>query len=397
LTLVYSQQSSSDNSTKAQQLLRQKIAELNNPASTPAPAPAGSLSPEARAKAQKLLEEKLHPSNNDQKPAAPAPNAEAQAKAAQALQQKMNDLRAGTSSRPETTADAQQILRQKITELNSTPQPVATRPASPKPVVKAKPAPQPKPVEPQKAVAVKPKPPEPQKAATIQPKPVEPQKAVAVKPKPLEPQKAATVQAKPAEAKKPTVVQAQPAPIASKPARQKTIDVKTAEKIDTVPSAVAAPLTPELDAKAREVLRMKIAESRAQAPAQLEQPAPATQATAQAVLNQNEAELKAGVTPDTTEQTRMLRLKIAESRGIITHEEAARAAAAPAITEAATSSGPVAAAPRATSAIGASPVALQSSNKVGLARLNELTTLYKADRITPSEYHHERAKIVASL
>ena len=55
------------------------------------------------------------------------------------------------------------------------------------------------------------------------------------------------------------------------------------------------------------------------------------------------------------------------------------------------------AATRATPAIGASPVAFQTSNKVGLARLNELTELYKADKITPYEYHHERAKIVASL
>jgi hypothetical protein len=180
------------------------------------------------------------------------------------------------------------------------------------------------------------------------------------------------------------VVQVKPAPVA-RPPLQKTTEVKVAEKIDSVPSAPAATLTPELDAKAREVLRMKIAESRTQAPAQVEQPAPGAQATAQAVLNQNEAELKAGVAPDTTEQTRILRLKIAESRGIITHEEAAA------------SSAPVVSAQRATPAVGASPVAFQSSNKVGLARLNELTELYKADRITPAEYHHERAKIVASL
>lgn len=351
LTLVYSQQSSSDSSSKAQQILRQKIAELNNPTAAPASAAPGSLSPEARSKAQKILDEKLHQANNGQKPAAPAPGTEAQSKAEQALQQKLNELHAGTPSRPETTADAQQILRQKIAELNSAPQPTAIPPASPKPVVKAKPAPAPKPVEPQKAVA-------------IQPKPTAPQKTV-------------TVQAKPA------VVQVKPAPVASQPPRQN--QVKVAEKIDSVPSTPAATLSPELDAKAREVLRMKIAESRAQAPAQVEQPAPAAQATAQTVPNQNEAELKAGVAPDTTEQTRILRLKIAESRGIITHEEAA------------TSSAPVVSAQRATPAIGTLPVTFQSSNKVGLARLNELTELYKADRITPSEYHHERAKIVASL
>ncbi|HXT39548.1 MAG TPA: hypothetical protein VN887_05950 [Candidatus Angelobacter sp.] len=366
LTLVYSQQSSSDNSTKAQQILRQKIAELNNPSSAPASTPPGSLSPEARAKAQKILDEKLHQAANGQKPAAPAPNTEAQSKAEQALQQKLNELRAGTASRPETTADAQQILRQKIAELNSAPQPAAAPPVSPAPVVKAKPAPAPKPAEPQIAV-------------TVQPKPVEPQKTVAVQPKPAPPKKAVTVQAKPA------VVQVRPAPVVSQPPPEKTAEVKVAEKIDSVPSTPAPTLTPELDAKAREVLRMKIAESRAQAPAQVEQPAPGAQAAAQAALNQNEAELKAGVTPDTTEQTRILRLKIAESRGIISHEEAT------------TSSAPVVSAARATPAVGASPVMFQSSNKVGLARLNELTELYKADRITPAEYHHERAKIVASL
>src|SRR5439155_7171098 len=147
-----------------------------------------------------------------------------------------------------------------------------------------------------------------------------------------------------------------------------------------IPGTTGAMLTPELAAKARELLRLKIAEARKN---DLVQPEPGSEAQARAlaVLHQRDAELRAGITPDTPEQTRILRLKIAESKGILSPEEAAAASAAS----------------RAAPAVGSSPVTIQTSNKVGLARLNELTELYKADRITPSEYHRERAKIVPSL
>ena len=132
------------------------------------------------------------------------------------------------------------------------------------------------------------------------------------------------------------------------------------------------------------------------------QPIPEAQAKAATQLQASDVEAKAGITPETSQRTRLLRLKIAESKGIITPAEASRTpvaqTAGAAVQVAVAPSGAASAtAPRATAAIGATPVAFQTSNKVGLARLNELTELYKADKITPYEYHHERAKIVASL
>ena len=168
------------------------------------------------------------------------------------------------------------------------------------------------------------------------------------------------------------------------------------ELIRSDSNPAGATLTPELEARARELMRLKIAGDRNSGSVQ-PQANPEAQAKAVAILNQSEAELRAGIRPDTAEQTRILRLKIAESRGTITPAEAAQAVAGPA-TQSAGVDGQLAAVPtRATPAIGASPVTFQTSNKTGLARLNELTELYKADKITPSEYHHERAKIVATL
>jgi len=149
-----------------------------------------------------------------------------------------------------------------------------------------------------------------------------------------------------------------------------------------------------LEPRARELLRLKIAESRGVHWTRPESN-PEAQAKALAALHQRQARLKAGITPETSEQTRLLRARIAESKGALTPAEAAQAVASPAASETQLAAGTPT--PRATPAIGASPVTLQSSNKVGLARLNELTDLYKADKITPHEYHHERAKIVATL
>ncbi len=153
-------------------------------------------------------------------------------------------------------------------------------------------------------------------------------------------------------------------------------------------------MTPEAEAKARELLRLKIAEAR-KADLTQPRPNPEAQAKALAVLHQSDAEVQAGVTPDTPEATRLLRLKIAESKGVISPQEAAKAAATPAQSTALAAT--PAAAPQTTPAIGTAPVTFQTSNKTGLARLNELTELYKADKVTPYDYHHERAKIVATL
>lgn len=190
------------------------------------------------------------------------------------------------------------------------------------------------------------------------------------------------------------------APVAQEVLHQRIAELQTQQKSNVVPEHVATTLTPELEARARELLRLKIAEAHKGEPTPSVASTPA-QATALTVLHQQEAELKAGITPDTPKQTRILRAKIAESRGTLTHDEAARVAAGPAPTAVAASQ-PGGTAPSfqgytPAPALGASPVVFQTSNKTGLARLNELTALYKADRITPFEYHHERAKIVSTL
>jgi len=315
LTLVYSQQSTSDTQSKAQQILRQKLAELKSSETLPGKgeiladlerlhkegkisdeqfaklkknvteqyaAPGGPTDPEAQAKAQKVLEQKLAELKGTEKAVAPPTNTEAQAKAQKALEQELVKQKTVPPAHPQTETVAEQVLHQKVAQL------------------------------------------------------------------------------------------------------------RTEEKTNLVPEQTSGTLTPDLEGKARELLRAKIATSR---PGDISAPPPNPEAQAKALayLNQHDAELKAGVTPDTSAQTRLLRSKIAESKGIITPAEAAQIAAAPATTSAA----PTAAATGTANV--ASPVPIFSSNKAGMARLQELTDLYKSDRVTPYEYHHERAKIVASL
>jgi hypothetical protein len=318
LTLVYSQQSTSDTPTKAQQILRQKLAELKTGESLPGKGELladverlhneGKISDEQFAKFKKNINEQYSSSAGG-----PADSA-AQAKAQKILEQKLAELNAGEKkvvppSNSEIQAKAQKALGKKVKE--------------------------------QKTVA-------------------------------------------PAHAETGT--------ISEQILQQKIAQLRTEERTNIVPDKTNVTLTPELDGKTRELLRAQIAASRKgefsspQANSEAQSKAPAN-------LPQREAELKAGITSGTPEQTRILRLKIAESKGIISPAEAAQAAAAPAVASAAPA-GQVGATP---SAIVTSPVPFYTSNKAGMARLQELTDLYKADRITPYEYHHERAKIVASF
>jgi hypothetical protein len=317
LTLVYSQQSTSDAQTKAQQILRQKLSELKSGETLPGKgalladverlhnegkiseeqyakfkkninekysAPGAPADAEAQAKAQKILEQKLTELNAGQKPAVPPINSETQAKAQKALEESMKAQKTVAPPHSQTGTVAEQVLQQKIAQF------------------------------------------------------------------------------------------------------------RTEERTNIVPDKTSTTLSPEVEAKARELLRAQIAASRS-AEYSTPPPNPEAQAKTVAYLHERDAELRAGITSDTPQRTRILRLKIAELNGIITPAEAAQAAAAPAMASAAPV-GQVGASP---SANVTSPVPFFSSNKVGMARLQELTDLYKADRITPHEYHHERAKIVATL
>src|SRR5207302_2539668 len=299
----------------------------------------------------------------------------------------------------ETGAVAEQALRQKIAELNAAQQP-APPPSAPK--TRAKQAAKPKLREPPSGV-----PAQAETGAVAEQALHQKIADVSAAQKPAPPPSAPKAQAKAKQAAKQAAKQKVRDPETGVRAHAETVVVgeqvlhqqtesRTEEKTNFVPEAAGATLTPELEARARELMRLKIAADRNSGSVQ-PQPNPEAQAKAVAILNQSETELKAGIRPDTAEQTRILRLKIAESRGTITPAEATQAIAGP-VTQSAGVNAQLAAVPtRGTPAIGASPVTFQTSNKTGLARLNELTELYKADKITPSEYHHERAKIVATL
>src|SRR5436190_12915251 len=121
LTWVYSQQSSSETPTQAQQILRQKLTELKAGESLPGKgqlladverlhnegkisdeqfakfkknineqylSPGGPADAEAQAKAQKILDQKLAELNAGKQTPAPPPNTQVQAKAQKVLEQK---------------------------------------------------------------------------------------------------------------------------------------------------------------------------------------------------------------------------------------------------------------------------------------------------------------------
>ncbi len=312
LTLVYSQQSTSDTPTKAQQILRQKLADLKSGESLPGKGELladierlhseGKISDEQYAKFKSNINDKYSTS------AVPA-DSDAQAKAQKVLEQKIAELKAG--ERP--------VVPPSNTEIQA-------------------------------------------KAQKAMEETVKAQKTTA-----------------PAHPATDTV--------AEQVLQQKIAQARTKEHTNIVPDKTATALTPEVESKARELLRAQIASSKKTG---ISSPEPNLEAQDKALsyLHGSDAELKAGITPDTPQKTRILRLKIAESKGLITPAEAAQAATAPVMASGA---------PGAQLGTTASPVPFFTSNKAGMARLQELTDAYKADKITPYEYHHERAKIMASL
>ena len=432
LTLVFCGQGTNPATTREQQILRQTIAGLNtNANSLPSKdqlladverlhkegkisgeqfetfkknineqyvASSGPTNPEAQAKTQKLLEQKIAELNAGQQTAVAPSNPEVQVKAQQALQQKLKEPQRAVPAQAGTGTVAEQALHQKIAELNVEPNPAPPL-SAPKAQAKAKQAPKQKLSEPPKAVPAQ------AETGTVAEQVLHQKIAdVSAAQKPAPPPSAPKAQAKAKQAAKQKVrdpqtgvrAHAETVTVGEQALHQKIAESRTEEKTNFVPEAAGATLTPELEARARELMRLKIAGDRNNGSVQ-PQSNPEAQAKAVAILNQSETELKAGIHPDTAEQTRILRLKIAESRGTITPAEVAQAVAGPATQSAGVNAQLAAVPTRGTPAIGASPVTFQTSNKTGLARLNELTDLYKADKITPSEYHHERAKIVTTL
>src|SRR5947199_175989 len=157
LMLVYCEQGSNDTSSKAQQILRQKIAELDNANALPSKdqlladverlhqegkisdqqfetfkknireqyvAPEGTANPESQAGAKQLLEQKIGELNTDQQAVLPPAKPEVQAQAAKALEQHGKHSQDARPPAPETNR------RQPLARHRS-PSRHRTRPASP--------------------------------------------------------------------------------------------------------------------------------------------------------------------------------------------------------------------------------------------------------------------------
>jgi len=394
--------------TKAQQILRQKMAATDGSARP-------SNEPKPPAKAELLIEiQRLHQEGKitDQQ--------------SEAFRKNINDQYTASAG-PDSTEAVARV----------------------RPVVEAKPAPPKAAEQPQKTVAPAPKPtpepraqaqqapppriaPAPKPAATPTPQVIPPQpekRTVAQKApeKPVAAQPAATTgtltpeqEAKAREAlraqiaagsKQEKIEPVAPAPDANARARalatlrQQEAAAQPAPAPRPAPKAAAAPAPtpkpepvpdPEAQAKALAALRKLQA---AEQPVPSPQPAPAVVAKAPAPVAQPKAalqpitpapaatlpppapasaqqdlEAKAGIRPDTPDLTKVLRVKVAEVEGTVPRQQAEQIIA------------PLVAAP-----------VLSDSKKQGLERLAELNELYKANRITPAQYHEERAKIVATL
>lgn len=171
-------------------------------------------------------------------------------------------------------------------------------------------------------------------------------------------------------------------------------------------SSVSGTLTPEQEAKVREALRQALASQNGQQPATaatvVVQPAVAAPAQPQPVVNVQEAAPQAPavistapaypgaphqLTPEEqqrvleAERTELARLRTTEAKQ--NADAKAKVKVAPVKSIATSTPAPV---PATTTMAPA-----QGSKE---QRLNELLQLYKADKITPVEYHQERAKIL---
>jgi hypothetical protein len=342
--------------TKAQVILREKMAELDA-AKTPAPAAQTAqptLPSEQEAKAREALQQKMAekpaPAPTPTaapppavKPAPVAPVAVAAAAPASAPQTTVATPVSRTGLTPDQEAKAREALRQQMEAMQPATPPAATVQTAPAPVSTPAPAP------------------------------------VVVAPAP-----------QPAPAAAPVVV----APVVVAPA--------AAPRSTTTPPAVAATgLTPEQEAKARDALRQKMETLEpvtpppaivqtppppAPAPAPMPTPVPVVAAPAPQpapVITSQPVELPALTASEEALAREALRRKMAELDAAMMVAEV--------------ESVPAPVPPAAPTPPSMAPVELPPSQKQGLERLAEITEQYRAGLMTPLAYHTERAKIVQSL
>lgn len=380
LTLAYSQQSNTAAQQKALDVLRQQTAQQ----ATATPAPAASSATPISTASQPSRDQLL----------ADVERLRADGKITEqqyaTFKKNIQEQYAGSAPVSQTQALTQKALAQKIQQLKTgmtAPVPAAVAQApQPQPVVKAAPPAQPK---------------APAKVAQAAPAPAPKASAAAAAP---------------------VVVAAAPAPA----------QARTPERTNTIPAAAYSTLSPQQEAQAREILRQKIAESnvqtsqpksapaaarvvaqpapaptpaRAAAPIVVAQPrptaaaptavavastpAPAPNPAAQAVAQKQLREYQLGIAPGTPELIRIVRVKIAELNGYITADEVSQ------ITLATKFYGPSPWAVAATNP--KTEIPFPTKNPEGLVQLDQLNTLYRANLVSPGEYHQQRVKILATL
>ncbi len=261
---------------------------------------------------------------------------------------------------PDAKKQAEEALRQKMLELDQQSK-ASAAPKVSKPkatTTKVAPAPAPKPAVPARD-GVLPVPQAPK--VTSAPEPAKPALDPAVEAQARELLRMKLAQPEPTTPK-PAVVPAKPAVVAApapapKPAPKPA--VVSAPIVVTAPAPAKPTLDPAVEAQARELLRAKIAETTAPAPAPA--PKPAVAPTKEAAPAKTVAVAPAKETKPAKVEAKK---PVAEAKK--------PAPAAPVV---------------------AKIPAPFAQSKVD--RLNELTARYMADKITPHEYHQERAKIIA--
>jgi hypothetical protein len=396
--------------TKAQQILRQKMSELDGNAATTTPvlptkeellndvqrlhregkisdqqletfkknltqhylAP-GAPSTDAQLRTQQLVEQKLAEARAQQAAPTPAASQAAQAKAQQALVQK-SVQEPKPPPQPAPTRTAEKALDQKSAGSGTPPKAGTTPPAgtgalTPELEAKAREV-----LRSQVAASSTPQKVEPASSSDAQ------AKALAV----LREQQAAALSTpapqatpQPAPATRPAAKPASPKPKPAPAAQTTKQPTAKTPSLAAQPKTKSEPKTrPEPKATAKTVAAVPAPTPAVPvaAPPVEPTPNPEAQARALAALRQYELQERTGVQTDTSELTKTLRLKVAELEGGVPPDQTTP-----------------------TRIPAAEPVPLPSSDKAGLERLAELTALYKADRITPEQYHLERAKIVSTL
>ena len=340
-----------------------------------------------------------------------------------------------------TSSIAEQALRRRMAELNAT-QPAAAAPAV-QPAAQAQPkppAPEPQPP----AVAQTPRVVTPPQRATPPPAATRPDTSALAEQAlhqrmselnrpsststPPGAREAAPPRVERPAAASPQVVAETPRPVVTRSMPQREL-----RQPDTSP-APAATLTPEQEARVREILaarnvpaQSEVRPAPAPAPgATLGQPAPAA-----APQPQPPSSPQVEATVDTSDKVALLRTQMAQldantgagaPSSSPTRTPPPAVVASPSVEPAIDPSDKVAllrrqmaqmdsrtgSAPPATSAVmqpampmfapAARPsVAIETSNPEGLQQLRELTERYRRNQITPAEYHRERAKIVPTL